>query len=65
MVLVVSGAIHEHKERPSDDEIAERAEDLMEAGVDRKSAMSRVAREAGVPRRTVFDALVKRRGTKP
>jgi 16S rRNA (cytidine1402-2'-O)-methyltransferase len=61
MVLVVLGAVHEHKERPSTAELAARAERKMDEGIDRKTALTEVARETGVPRREVFDALVKRR----
>ena len=61
MVLVVSGAMHEHKETPGDEALAAMAEELMAEGVDRQGAMRRVAKEAGVPRRAVFDALVRRR----
>jgi 16S rRNA (cytidine1402-2'-O)-methyltransferase len=61
MVLVVSGAIHEHRSRPSPETLAAMAEEKMEAGTDRKAALTEVAKEAGVPRREVFDALIKRR----
>lgn len=46
-------------EEVSTKELARRARDLMETGVDRKEAMTRVARETGVPKRKVFDALVE------
>jgi 16S rRNA (cytidine1402-2'-O)-methyltransferase len=61
MVLVVSGAIHEHKPRPSPEALAAMAEEKMDAGIDRKAALTEVAKETGVPRRDVFDALVERR----
>jgi 16S rRNA (cytidine1402-2'-O)-methyltransferase len=61
MVLVVSGAIHEHKPKPDAATLATMAEDLMASGVDRKAALAEVAKQAGVPKREVFDALVKRR----
>ena len=61
MVLVVSGAIHEHKPKPDSESLAALAQDLMASGVDRKSAMARVAKETGVPKREVFDALVEHR----
>jgi 16S rRNA (cytidine1402-2'-O)-methyltransferase len=61
MVLVVSGAIHEHKPRPSAERLAAMAEELMKRGVDRKTALSEVAKETGVARRDVFDALVEKR----
>ncbi|MEA2447109.1 MAG: rRNA (cytidine1402-2-O)-methyltransferase [Actinomycetota bacterium] len=59
IVLVVGGAIHSAKPAVSPAELARRARDLMEQGIDRKEAMSNVARESGVPRRAVFDALLE------
>jgi 16S rRNA (cytidine1402-2'-O)-methyltransferase len=59
ITLVVEGAVHEHRGDPSPAALAERARSLMEEGLDRKEAMTRAAREAGVPRRTVFDALLE------
>jgi 16S rRNA (cytidine1402-2'-O)-methyltransferase len=61
MVLVVFGAVHEHKPKPSSEALATLAEEKMEAGIDRKTALTEVAQETGVPRREVFDALVARR----
>jgi 16S rRNA (cytidine1402-2'-O)-methyltransferase len=61
MVLVVFGAVHEHKPKPSSEVLAAKAEDKMDAGTDRKTALTEVARETGVPRREVFDALVAHR----
>ncbi|HYP23132.1 MAG TPA: 16S rRNA (cytidine(1402)-2'-O)-methyltransferase [Actinomycetota bacterium] len=58
ITLVVEGAVHDHKPEPDAEELAARARSLMDAGVDRKEAMARVAAEAGVPRRKVFDALL-------
>lgn len=58
ITLVVEGAVHGHKAEPAPEELAAGARALMEAGVDRKEAMARVAEEAGVPRRKVFDALI-------
>ena len=57
IVVVVEGA------RPSQREVdpralAEAARDLMEGGVERREALGQVARDAGVPRRAVFDALL-------
>lgn len=60
IVLVVEGAIYGAHEAPEAVELAARARALMERGVDRKEAMARVAREAGVARRAVFDALIER-----
>ena len=59
IVLVVGGAVHGGRDAPDAAELARRVHELLEEGADRKEAMSRVAREAGVPRRTVFDALIE------
>lgn len=59
ITLVVEGAVHEHKPEPPAADLAARARALMDEGVDRKEAMARVAEEAGVPRRKVFDALLE------
>lgn len=58
IVLVIGGAVQGHKEAPSPGELARMVRVLMEDGTDRKEAMHTVAREAGVPKRVVFDALV-------
>lgn len=58
IVIVVGGAIHEHSAEVEPGELAERARDLMDAGMDRKEALTKVARDAGVRKRQVFDALV-------
>ena len=58
MVVVVGGAIHENREKLPPAELARRANALIEAGVDRKEAMSQVARDTGARRREVFDALI-------
>ena len=58
ITLVVEGAVHDHRPEPPAESLAARARSLMAAGVDRKEAMAQVAREAGVPRRKVFDALL-------
>jgi 16S rRNA (cytidine1402-2'-O)-methyltransferase len=58
IVIVIGGAIHEHKQEADPAELARRARALMEAGLDRRDALGEVAREAGVPKRKVFDALV-------
>ncbi len=60
IVLVIGGATQGGAE-VSDEELARAARELMDSGVDRSEALSRVAREAGVPRRRVFDALVEER----
>jgi 16S rRNA (cytidine1402-2'-O)-methyltransferase len=59
IVLVVSGAVHEHRIEPAASELARRARALMDEGVERKDALAQTAREAGVPRRKVFDALLE------
>ena len=58
IVLVIGGAVQGHKETPSPGELVRMVRVLMEDGTDRKEAMHTVAREAGVPKRVVFDALV-------
>jgi 16S rRNA (cytidine1402-2'-O)-methyltransferase len=58
IVVVVSGAVRGSGPIAGPDELAERAEQLIEEGMDRKAAMIAVAKEAGVSRRAVFDALV-------
>jgi 16S rRNA (cytidine1402-2'-O)-methyltransferase len=61
IVLVVGGAVHAHRATPPAEELASRARALMDSGTPRKDAMAEVARTAGVPKREVFDALVKAR----
>ena len=57
IVVVVGGAIHDDRPQVPPEELADRARALMDEGVDRKEALTRVAREAGVRRREVFDSL--------
>lgn len=57
IVLVIGGAIHDDAPRYAAEDLASRARELMDAGVERKEALTRVARETGVPRREVFDSL--------
>jgi 16S rRNA (cytidine1402-2'-O)-methyltransferase len=57
IVLVVDGARAVHRETDPR-ALAEAARGLMEDGVERREALGRVARDAGVPKRVVFDALV-------
>jgi 16S rRNA (cytidine1402-2'-O)-methyltransferase len=59
IVLVIGGAVHAHKDLPPAEDLADRARALMETGTPRKEALTEVARSAGVPKRHVFDALVK------
>lgn len=57
IVLVVGGALRRHRTfEPT--ELAAVARELMEQGLTRRDAMQQVARQAGVPKRVVFDALV-------
>jgi 16S rRNA (cytidine1402-2'-O)-methyltransferase len=65
IVLVVGGAIHEHKLVVAPEELAQQALALMESGVERRAAMAEVARAAGVSKRDVFDALVRARSEEP
>ena len=61
IVLVIGGATHGGGDEASGEELARAARELMDSGVDRAEALTRVARGAGVPRRRVFDALVEER----
>ena len=58
LVLVLGGAVGEHRAEPQTEELAARARALMEGGTERKEALTRVAKELGVRRRKVFDALL-------
>jgi 16S rRNA (cytidine1402-2'-O)-methyltransferase len=58
VVLVVEGAHHAREDVPAG-ELARRARALMATGVERKTALATVAKETGVPRRRVFDALLE------
>ncbi|MGH2748433.1 MAG: 16S rRNA (cytidine(1402)-2'-O)-methyltransferase [Actinomycetota bacterium] len=59
IVLVVGGAVRDHRAEIPAEELARQARALMDQGVDRKEAMAEVARAAGVSRRKVFDALLE------
>jgi 16S rRNA (cytidine1402-2'-O)-methyltransferase len=59
IVVVVSGAVRGNVEIAGPEELAARAKRLIAEGMDRKTAMTAVAQEAGVSKRTVFDALVE------
>jgi 16S rRNA (cytidine1402-2'-O)-methyltransferase len=59
IVLVIGGAIHDDKPKAPPEELARRARELMETGVERKEAMARVAKETGARRREVFEALIE------
>lgn len=58
IVIVVSGAVRGSVPLAGPEELAERASQLIDEGMDRKAAMTAVAKEAGVSKRDVFDALV-------
>jgi 16S rRNA (cytidine1402-2'-O)-methyltransferase len=58
ITLVIGGAVHGHRPEPTKQELARRARELMEEGVERRTALAETAREAGVARRKVFDALL-------
>jgi 16S rRNA (cytidine1402-2'-O)-methyltransferase len=59
IVLVVGGAIRDHREPVRPEALAAQAIELMDAGMERRAALAEVARSAGVPKREVFDALVR------
>ncbi|MGH2752383.1 MAG: 16S rRNA (cytidine(1402)-2'-O)-methyltransferase [Actinomycetota bacterium] len=58
IVIVVSGAVRGSASIAGPEELAERAEQLIGRGMDRRAALTAVAKEAGVSKREVFDALV-------
>ena len=62
IVLVIGGAAGV-RAQPSAPELARRARALMRSGADRRDALSVVARESGVARRVVFDALIEDAGS--
>jgi 16S rRNA (cytidine1402-2'-O)-methyltransferase len=59
IVLVVEGAVHSGRPEVEAAELAARARALMDEGLPRSAAMSEAAKEAGVPRKRVFDALLE------
>jgi 16S rRNA (cytidine1402-2'-O)-methyltransferase len=59
IVLVVGGAIGAHRPRGDASDLARRARQLMDEGVERREALATVARSAGVPRKSVFEALLR------
>ena len=59
IVIVVEGAIHGFAEAVEPQELARRAKELMDSGVARSEALGRVARDLGVRKREVFDALLE------
>lgn len=58
MVVLIQGAIHDHADAPSDEELARSARALMDSGTPRSAALGEVARREGVRKRQVFDALL-------
>jgi 16S rRNA (cytidine1402-2'-O)-methyltransferase len=58
IVIVIEGA-GAVAAAPTTAELADRARALMAEGVERRSALAQVARDAGVPKREVFDALLE------
>ncbi|MGH2757834.1 MAG: 16S rRNA (cytidine(1402)-2'-O)-methyltransferase [Actinomycetota bacterium] len=59
IVIVVEGAIHGFAEVVEPEELARRAKELMDSGIARSEALGRVARDLGVRKREVFDALLE------
>lgn len=59
VVLVIQGAVGQARPEPEKAELAKRARELMDAGAERSEAMKIVARDAGVRKREVFDALLE------
>lgn len=61
IVVVVEGAGGDGRVPPGASDLADEAERLMHEGVKRSEAMARVAKETGVAKREVFDALLQRK----
>lgn len=59
IVLVIDGAVGEHRREPSPEELAQQARRLMAEGMERRDALALVAELTGVGKRKVFDALVE------
>lgn len=59
VVLVIQGAVGQARPELEKAELAKRARELMDAGAERSEAMKIVARDAGVRKREVFDALLE------
>jgi 16S rRNA (cytidine1402-2'-O)-methyltransferase len=59
IVLVVEGAVHSGRPEVAPSELARRARALMDGGMPRPAALSAVAKEMGVARKKVFDALLE------
>jgi 16S rRNA (cytidine1402-2'-O)-methyltransferase len=63
LVLVVGGAVGDHGPAPLPADLARRAHELMAEGLERREALSKVARDHGVSKRDVFDALVEEKAS--
>jgi 16S rRNA (cytidine1402-2'-O)-methyltransferase len=62
VTLVIGGRPRQASTPPQDDELARRVGDLVAAGGNKKDAIAEVARAAGVPKRTVYQAVLDRSG---
>ena len=62
--IVVHGAVASD-EPPSAEELAARVADLVATGTDNKQALSEVAKGAGVPKRSVYDAVLAAKNPNP
>ncbi|MDP9233137.1 MAG: 16S rRNA (cytidine(1402)-2'-O)-methyltransferase [Actinomycetota bacterium] len=60
-VVIVLGGAELARSDPSSADLAHQARELMASGVERKAALASVAKEAGVSKKRVFDALVTER----
>lgn len=60
LVIIVGGAVKGHREQQDPETLSGAAQALMDSGIERKAAMLEVARNYGVSKREVFDALVLR-----
>jgi 16S rRNA (cytidine1402-2'-O)-methyltransferase len=60
VTLVIGGRPRQASTPPQDDELARRVGDLVAAGGNKKDAIAEVARAAGVPKRTVYQAVLDR-----
>jgi 16S rRNA (cytidine1402-2'-O)-methyltransferase len=60
VVIVLGGAPPARRETSSAD-LARHARELMASGIDRKTALASVAKDAGVSKKKVFDALIPER----
>ncbi len=61
VTVVVAGASPGSDAAPDSAELARRVAELIEAGMDRRDATAEVAQEAGVPKRTVYQAVLDAR----